>query len=118
MSTINAVSKPHVYQTASQTDDSVAASGKAFPQALKTLQTPATWLTTPDAASAQRPNIKAFMDRTGANFTDASELLYGVVGSNTDVRNWAVMTPSLNRVTLPCAHSKMTINKSSTKGSS
>ena len=99
MSTINAVSKPHVYQTAPQTDDSVAASGKAFPQALKTLQTPATWLTTPDAASAQRPNIKAFMDRTGANLTDASELLYGVVGSNTDVRNWAAIMASSDPVT-------------------
>lgn len=99
MSTIAAINKPHTYQAASSADQTVAASGKAFPQTLKALQSPATWLTTADTATTHRPNIKAFMDRTGANFTDASELLYGVVGSNTDVRNWAAIMASADPIT-------------------
>ena len=34
------------------------------------------------------------MDRSGAPFLDASELIYGVVGSNTDVRDWAAIMAS------------------------
>ena len=37
---------------------------------------------------AQKPNIKELMDATGIDFKTASEVLYGVVGSNTDTRNW------------------------------
>jgi hypothetical protein len=35
------------------------------------------------------PTIRELMDRTGLNFVDASEMIYGVVGSNTDTRDWA-----------------------------
>jgi hypothetical protein len=77
--------------------ESLPPSGKNFPHAMT--QAPSTWLTTAEAANNQRPNIKAFMDRTGANFNDASELLYGVVGSNTDVRNWAAIMASSDPIT-------------------
>lgn len=55
-----------------------------------------------DAASSQtsRPNIKQFMDKTGASFEDASELIYGVVGSNTDKRNWQAIMSSNDPVTM------------------
>jgi hypothetical protein len=33
-------------------------------------------------------NIKKFMDATGSDFITASELMYGVVGSNKDYRDW------------------------------
>jgi hypothetical protein len=40
-------------------------------------------------------NTKTFMDATGASFQDASNLLYGDIGSNKDYRNWdAIMSSS------------------------
>jgi len=99
MSTISPIAAPRTYATANVAEEPIANSGKAFPQALKNLQMPASWLTTSDAANAHRPNIKGFMDVTGASFADASELLYGVVGSNTDVRNWAAIMTSTDPIT-------------------
>lgn len=99
MTTISPVATARAHAAAPIAEETAAASGKAFPQALKSLQTPASWLTTSDAANAHRPNIKGFMDLTGASFTDASELLYGVIGSNTDVRNWAGIMASTDPIT-------------------
>jgi hypothetical protein len=41
-----------------------------------------------------KPNMKEFMDATGVDAATASELLYGVVGANTDTRNWAAIMSS------------------------
>ena len=70
-----------------------------FSQALAVAQSPKTLLTTAEASSASRPNVKEFMDRTGAQFLDASELIYGVVGSNTDVRDWTSIMASKDPIT-------------------
>ena len=46
-----------------------------------------------DTSRAARPSMREFMDATGANSMDASELLYGVIGSNGDYRDWdAIMS--------------------------
>jgi hypothetical protein len=63
-------------------------------QTLAVAQAPKSWLTTAETSQAQRPNVKEFMDRSGAPFLDASELIYGVVGSNTDVRDWSAIMAS------------------------
>jgi len=49
------------------------------------------WLTSPDAAQAAKPHISDFMKRTGVDFLTASELMYGVVGSNVERRDWATI---------------------------
>lgn len=45
---------------------------------------------TADSATRQagKPDTAAFMRATGADFSTASSLLYGVMGSNQDFRNW------------------------------
>ena len=50
------------------------------------------------AATTARPNMKEFMDATGASASNASELLYGVIGSNADMRNWSKIMSSGNPV--------------------
>lgn len=49
-------------------------------------------------ATAARPNMKEFMDATGATASDASELLYGVIGSNADLRDWSKIMASGNPI--------------------
>ena len=49
-----------------------------------------------DTARSSVPNIRAFMDATGADFATASSTLYGVIGSNTDYRDWAAIMTSDN----------------------
>lgn len=49
---------------------------------------PSRLLTTAELSVAHRPDIKTFMDSSGAGFEDAAELIYGVIGSNTDTRDW------------------------------
>ena len=51
-----------------------------------------------DEARRNRPNLKAFMDITNLSVTDASELLYGVIGSNADLRDWSKIMASGNPV--------------------
>lgn len=55
------------------------------------------WLTDrqSDAISA-RPNMLEFMEATGVSASDASELLYGVIGSNADLRDWSKIMASDN----------------------
>jgi hypothetical protein len=48
--------------------------------------------------SRNRPNMKEFMDATGADAATASQLLYGAVGSNVDVRDWSKIMSSSNPV--------------------
>lgn len=99
MSTINIVLNTPSAYAAPIAVDSPATSSASFSQTLAVAQAPKSWLTTAEASQANRPNIKEFMDRTGAAFLDASELLYGVVGSNTDVRDWTAIMASADPVT-------------------
>jgi hypothetical protein len=93
MSTISSVNNPAIGYVAPIAVDSSTVSS-SFSQTLAVAQAPKSWLTTAEAAQASRPNVKEFMDRAGAKFLDASELIYGVVGSNTDVRDWAAIMAS------------------------
>ena len=52
----------------------------------------------PDSARAARPNLREFMTATGASFGDSSELLYGVIGSNDDYRDWRAIMGTDNPV--------------------
>lgn len=65
-----------------------------FSKAMAAAESPKSWLTSAQASDASRPSVKAFMDRAGVGFLDASEMIYGVVGSNTDVRDWASIMAS------------------------
>lgn len=57
------------------------------------------WLVDTEAqARASRPNMREFMDATGLTAADASELLYGVIGSNADLRDWSKIMASGNPV--------------------
>ena len=98
MSTISSVSNPQIGYTAPTPLDSPRVSS-SFSQTLAAVQAPRSWLTTPEASQTHRPNVKEFMDRSGVPFVDASELIYGVVGSNTDVRDWAAIMASSDPIT-------------------
>ena len=50
------------------------------------------------AARVDKPNMGEFIDATGVNVADASELLYGVIGSNADLRDWTQIMESDNPV--------------------
>jgi hypothetical protein len=41
-----------------------------------------------------RPSITDFMNKTGADFRTASDMVHGVVGSNQDTRDWAAIMAS------------------------
>lgn len=60
------------------------ANGEAAPTAAPA----ARWLTTPEAAQASKPHPSDFAKACGLPHLDACELLYGVVGSNVERRNW------------------------------
>ena len=51
-----------------------------------------------DTSRAARPNVREFMDATGASSQDASKLLYGVIGSNGDYRDWGAIMASDNPI--------------------
>lgn len=99
MSTITHVNGTSAAYVPPAAADTPSTSSASFSQTLAVAQAPKSWLTTAEASKANRPNIKEFMDRTGAAFLDASELLYGVVGSNTDVRDWPAIMASTDPVT-------------------
>lgn len=42
----------------------------------------------------KKPGLNEFMQATGADFTTASNMLYGVVGSNKEMRNWDAIMKS------------------------
>lgn len=99
MSTISSIQSTSTAFVASTPVNTASTSASSFSQTLAVAQAPKSWLTSAEASQASRPNIKEFMDRTGAEFLDASELLYGVVGSNTDVRDWSAIMVSTDPVT-------------------
>lgn len=47
----------------------------------------------------KKPNLKEFIDATGADFRTASNMLYGVVGSNKEMRNWEAIMKSEDPLT-------------------
>ena len=51
-----------------------------------------------DTSRAARPNMREFMEATGSSSQDASELLYGVIGSNGDYRDWGAIMGSDNPI--------------------
>lgn len=57
------------------------------------------WLTdSQDVAILGRPNLKTFVEVTGVSALDASEILYGVIGANADLRDWSKIMASNNPV--------------------
>jgi hypothetical protein len=99
MSTINTVSTASNQYATPNTADVPTTTATNFSQVLSTTQVTKSLLSTHESSLANRPDIKEFMDRTGADSLDASELLYGVVGSNTDVRDWSAIMSSSDPVT-------------------
>ena len=51
-----------------------------------------------DTSRTARPNMREFMDATGASSQHASELLYGLIGSNGDYRDWVAIMASDNPI--------------------
>ena len=51
-----------------------------------------------EASRAARPNIREFMDATGISNEDAHELIYGVIGSNGDYRDWESIMSNVNPI--------------------
>lgn len=47
-----------------------------------------------DTRHGGKPDTASFMKATGADFSTASSLLYGVIGSNTDYRDWNAIMAS------------------------
>ena len=65
-------------------------------------------------ARDSRPNMKQFMDATGASAAVASEMLYGVIGSNSDLRNWDAIMASSNPVEAARAATRQLYNSNLT----
>ncbi len=42
----------------------------------------------------EKPSIKEFMDASGTSFEDAVDVIYGVIGSNADYRDWTKIMAS------------------------
>lgn len=60
---------------------------------------PTNWLVDDEHnAISQRPNLREFMNMTKLDYVDANEILYGVIGANSDLRNWAQIINSENPV--------------------
>lgn len=57
-------------------------------------------LTSFENSQAYKPDMKTFIDATGTDVGTASELLYGVIGSNTDTRNWQSIMSSSDPITM------------------
>lgn len=99
MSTINSVNTASNQYATPNTAEVPTTTATNFAQVLSASQVTKSLLSTQESSLANRPDIKGFMDRTGVDFLDASELLYGVVGSNIDVRDWSAIMSSSDPVT-------------------
>lgn len=99
MTTIQAAFKPTAAPTPAVSLDSPTTTSTSFSQSLSAVQTPKSWVTTAEASRVSRPNITTFMERTGAAFNDAAGVIFGVVGSNTDVRDWSAIMSSEDPMT-------------------
>jgi hypothetical protein len=67
-----------------------------------------------DTARVTRPSMREFMDATGTSSQDASELLYGVIGSNGDYRYWGAIMASDNPIDVARAATGQLYNSSLT----
>lgn len=94
MTTIQAVYKTPAAYTPAVALDAPATTSTSFSQSLSAVQAPPSLVTTAEASRASRPSITTFMQRTGSPFLDAAEMINGVVGSNTDVRDWSAIMAS------------------------
>ena len=56
------------------------------------------------------PSFPEFMDATGLDFNDASEFLYGVIGSNADFRDWNKIMSSDNPLDATRAATRQLMN--------
>ena len=56
------------------------------------------------------PSFPEFMDATGLDFNDASEFLYGVIGSNADFRDWNKIMASDNPLDATRAATRQLMN--------
>lgn len=72
-------------ESAARTGSSVQTAGKEYLHA-KTADH--------DTRHVGKPDTATFMKATGADFLTTSSLLYGVIGSNTDYRNWDAIMES------------------------
>ena len=99
MTTIQVVYKSPAAYTPAVALDVPATTSAIFSQTLSAVQAPQSLLTTAEISRASRPNIATFMQCTGAPFLDAAEMINGVVGSNTDVRDWSAIMASNDPMT-------------------
>lgn len=99
MTTIQAAFKPTAVPTPAVSLGPPTTTSTSFSQSLSAVQTPKSWVTTAEASRVSRPNITTFMERTGAAFNDAAGVIFGVVGSNTDVRDWSAIMSSEDPMT-------------------
>jgi hypothetical protein len=51
-----------------------------------------------EISRSARPNLREFMSVTGTSTADSNEMLYGVIGSNADFRDWSLIMASSNPV--------------------
>ena len=74
--------------------------GSAFiAEAATQKSSPVSFLTTPESSQLNRPGVKDFMDKTGLNYFDSTQIIAGVIGSNTDTRDWSAIMASADPVT-------------------
>ena len=78
--------------------DAVANEPQEMVSSFSSFQSQNLLLDTEAQAITARPNMREFMDATGVDAVDASELLYGVIGSNADLRDWSKIMASGNPV--------------------
>ena len=84
-------------QASAQTSATAAATSTAGGSATAGASSPqsTSWLLPKDAPpSKDKPNLAEFIDATGTDFTTASSLLYGTMGSNEDRRDWGAIMAS------------------------
>jgi len=74
--------------------DVAAKTRKAAAKASKEQSAMVSKLSATKATSDAKPNVGEFMDATGASFSEASEIVHGTIGANTDTRDWAAIMAS------------------------
>jgi hypothetical protein len=99
MNTISSLNETQTGNVAPKLSTPASPTASSFSETLATAQARTSLLTSAESSWANRPNLKQFMDRTGIEFLDASDLIYGVIGSNTDVRDWSQIMASNDPVT-------------------
>lgn len=81
-------------KTPQQIADEKAMFDKYYVKQEKYLSNPNIRRTPEDIARRAKPNAGEFMGATGLDWETASDLLYGIIGSNQDTRDWAKIMAS------------------------